>query len=124
MWTDSWSYATWGRGHFGWPIELAPVLLDGGFWQGDLSRPAHARVESMSLGISELRVSEELVDAGKPPLWITPRRYLHRTEAGWSEYRDVEGLVPAVVTAGRRYRCSGSVDVSALFDSTDECDHG
>jgi len=119
MWSDSWAYATWGRDHFGWPIELAPIILQGGFWTGDLGGTGSATLESPALAISDLVITEELADDAGPPMWIIPRRHLHRTETGWTEYRDVHGLVPVLAVPGHRYQGEGAVEVSSLFESID-----
>jgi hypothetical protein len=119
MWSDSWAYTSWGRDRFGWPIELGAISLQGGFWNGENRDPGSARLEAPSLAISDLLITDELPNDGGSSMWIIPRRFLHRTETGWTEYRDVHGLVPGVAVPGHRYRCTGEVDVSSLFETID-----
>lgn len=120
MLSDSWPYILWGRENFGWPIESAEIVLEGGIWAGQPHDPGSARVVSPPLSIEALVVKEQLPPADRSATWIIPRRHLAREDQGWAEYRDVYALAPTVLASGERFACQGKLNVNSLLDPLDE----
>jgi hypothetical protein len=112
LWTDSFTYAMWGREAFGWPILPARVDLAGDVWSGPLEPGAtgSASVEDEfgAARLTDIRIAEQTEPATGTPTWITPRRVPEFTPER-RERREVLIVRPRVLNPGTRYLGSGTV---------------
>jgi hypothetical protein len=106
LWTDSFTYAMWGREAFGWPILPARVELDGAVWRQPLAVGAtgSASVEDEfgAARLTDVRIAEAAPPPAGTPTWITPRRVTEFVPVR-RERREVLIVRPTVVDWGSRF---------------------
>ena len=112
LWTDSFTYAMWGREAFGWPILPAQVELSGSVWSGPLAvgstGSASVADEFGAARLTDARLDEVAEPPTGTPIWITPRRVPEFTPVR-HERREVLIVRPTVVDPGVRFLGSAQV---------------
>lgn len=117
MWTDDFTYASWGREIFGWPLQMNKIYLTGEFW-GDKSKPTAARINGDDFSISlKLEPSKrKRIEIGKGQTWLTPRRTLFLGDKEISR-NNLLLVRPKVIKLGTLEAASGSLSMRADGDS-------
>jgi hypothetical protein len=117
MWTDDFTYATWGREIFGWPLQLNRISLKGEFW-GEKNKRTISDVKGDDYRITlELKsIEPEELDIGGGQVWLTPRRTL-LLDNNRKERSDLLLVRPKVLEPGTMHSAAGSLNLEAKSSS-------
>jgi hypothetical protein len=118
MWTDDFTYSTWGREIFGWPLQLKKISLEGEFW-GEKNKKTVSDVKGDDYRITlKLKsINREKLEVGSGQVWLTPRRTLILDNDN-KERSDLLLVRPKILEPGTMQSASGSLTLETKSSST------